>query len=91
MSQTAGQTVTLTSTRSDNTINTGKIVLKVNGKTVKDASGKIIYAKVVNGTVSVEYTLPESMKQKDYNITAVYMPSSGDRLESNATLTVVTG
>lgn len=90
MSQTAGQTATFTYT-SDNTINTGKIVLKVNHKTVKDASGKVIYAKVVNGTVSVEYTLPESMKQKDYNITAVYMPSSGERLESNATLTVVTG
>ncbi len=66
---TAGSTITLTATLSDNTINNGKIVFKVNGKSIKDVNGNVIYAKVVNGAVSVEYTLPEDMKAKDYNIT----------------------
>ncbi|MDO5826204.1 MAG: hypothetical protein Q4Q22_07475 [Methanosphaera sp.] len=58
-------------------------------KTVKDLSVKVEYAKVANGTVSVNYTIPESMKAGDYTITAIYMPTSGDRLESNAVLTVI--
>ncbi|MBR3213256.1 MAG: Ig-like domain repeat protein, partial [Methanosphaera sp.] len=84
---TAGQTVTLTATLSDNTINTGKIVFKINGKTVKDANGKVIYAKVVNGQVSVEYTLPENMKTGSYNLTAAYI-SSNNRIEETKTLTI---
>ena len=83
-----GQTTTLTATLSDNTINTGKIVFKINGKTVKDANGKVIYAKVVNGTVSVDYTLPESYKAGNYTVTATFISSSYDRLEANTTMTV---
>ena len=86
---TAGSTVVLTATLSDTTINKGKIVFKINGKTVKDANGKVVYAKVVNGMVSVNYTIPENMKAGDYTITAIYMPTAGDRVESNATLTVI--
>ena len=48
------------------------MVFKVNGKTVKDANGKVVYAKVVNGTVSVEYILPENMKAGNYNITVSF-------------------
>lgn len=58
-------------------------------KTVKDLSVKVVYAKVVNGMVSVNYTIPENMKAGDYTITAIYMPTAGDRVESNATLTVI--
>ncbi|MDO5826270.1 MAG: Ig-like domain repeat protein [Methanosphaera sp.] len=85
----SGSTVQLTATLSDNTINNGKIVFKINGKTVKDANGKVVYVKVANGTVIVEYTIPENMKAGDYIITAIYMPTAGDRLESNAVLTVI--
>ena len=84
-----GTTTTLTATLSDNTLNTGKIVFKINGKTVKDADGKVIYAKVVNGTVSVEYTIPESMKAGNYNITAVYTAPNSEKVTSEATLTVI--
>ncbi|MBQ6220679.1 MAG: hypothetical protein IJJ47_13185 [Methanosphaera sp.] len=38
--------LTATITDGDNIINTGKVVLKINGKTVKDANVKVIYAKV---------------------------------------------
>jgi chaperone required for assembly of F1-ATPase len=87
-SVTPRQTTTLKATLSDNTINTGKIVFKINGKTVKDANGKVIYAKVVNGTVSVDYTLPESYKAGNYTVTATFIASGYDRLEASETLTV---
>ena len=87
-STTPGQTTTLTATLSDNTINTGKIVFKINGKTVKDANGKVIYVKVVNGMVSVDYTLPESYKAGNYTVTATFIASGYDRLTDSKTLTI---
>ena len=71
-----------------NNINIGKVTFKVNGKTVKDANGKVIYAKVVNGQVSVEYTIPDNMKAKDYNITATFISPDYERIEDTKTLTV---
>ncbi|RAP49032.1 MAG: hypothetical protein BZ133_08575, partial [Methanosphaera sp. SHI613] len=89
VSAAAGETITLSATIADNgkVINSGKVVFKINGKTVKNADGKVIYAKVVNNQVSFEYTLPESMKAKEYNITAVYT-GNDYRLEDTKTLTV---
>lgn len=52
-------------------INNKKVVFKINAKTVQDANGKIIYAKVINGTVGVEYTIPENMKTSNDTITAI--------------------
>ncbi|AWX33214.1 hypothetical protein [Methanosphaera sp. BMS] len=58
-------------------ISKGKVSFKVNGKTLKDANGKVIYAKVVNGTASVEdFTVPESWANKGSTIQAVYSGSS---------------
>jgi len=87
---TAGQTITLTATITDNNkvINTGKVVFKINGKTVKDENGKVIYAKVVNNRANVTYKLPENMKAKDYNITAVFTATNYDKLEDVKTLTI---
>ncbi|MBR3214594.1 MAG: hypothetical protein IKF79_08825, partial [Methanosphaera sp.] len=86
---TSGNTTTLTATFNDNTINTGKVIFKVNGKTLKDTNGKVIYAKVVNGQVTVNYTIPESMKVGNYTITAVYTSPNSEKVTSEATMTVV--
>lgn len=85
-----GETVTLTATVTEGNapVNVGKVVFKVNGKTVKDASGKVIYAKVVKNQVSVNYTIPVDMKAKEYNLTATFISSDYDRLEDTKTLTV---
>ena len=87
---TAGETITLTAqvTDNDKIINTGKVVFKINGKTVKDSNGKVIYAKVTNNQANITYTLPENMKAKDYNITAVFTSSNYDKLEDTKTLTI---
>ena len=84
-----GSTVTLTATITASTpVNNGKVVFKINGKTVKDVNGKVIYAKVVNGQVSVNYTIPADMKAKTYELTAVLTSNEYGRLEDTKTLTV---
>ena len=47
------------------------MVLKINGETVKDENSKVI-CQVVNGQVSVDYTIPDSYKEDNYTITATY-------------------
>ena len=87
-----GSTITLKAKVAigDKAITTGKVVFKVNGKTVKDANGKVIYAKVdANGEVSVDYTIPESFKAGTYNIEAVFTASGYEKLTDNTTMTVV--
>jgi cell division protein FtsI/penicillin-binding protein 2 len=69
-------------------INTGKVVFKVNGKTVKDVNGKVIYAKVINNTVSMEYALPESYNVGSYNLTAVFIAGGYDKLVDTKTVIV---
>lgn len=69
-------------------INDGKVVFKINGKTVKDANGKVIYAKITDNAASVTYTIPDSYKYKTYTVTAVYLYQS-ERIDINTTLTVV--
>jgi len=68
-------------------VNVGKGVFKVNGKTVKDANGKVVYAKVVDGIATVEYTVPNNFKYQTYNVTAAYLYKD-ERLEANTTLTI---
>ena len=74
---TVGEEVTITARVvdvNDNPVTNGKVVFKVNGKTLKDGSGKVIYAKVVDGVATITYTVPEDWT--DANITAVYSGSS---------------
>ena len=87
---TKGETVTFTVKVTDNgaNVNGGKVVLKINGKTLKNADGKVIYANVVDGIASVEYTIPENMKSKDYTLSAVFTSSNYERCETNQTITV---
>ncbi|MBR3213027.1 MAG: hypothetical protein IKF79_00790 [Methanosphaera sp.] len=79
---TIGKTSTITaSIYYGDDINTnitkGKVTFKVNGKTLKDANGKIIYAKVVNGTATIEnYLIPDDWAKDGTTIQAVYSGSN---------------
>ena len=75
-------------TQGQTPINTGKIVVKINGKTLKDASGKIIYATVNNGIATINYTIPSNMKVNNYNLTAVFISSDYERMENTVKLTI---
>jgi len=87
---TIGSTVTFeaTITNDNQTINTGKVVFKINGKTLKDENGKVIYVQVTNNTASLEYTLPLSYKAKNYTVTAVFTSSEYERMEDSKTLII---
>ncbi|RAP48501.1 MAG: hypothetical protein BZ136_04885, partial [Methanosphaera sp. rholeuAM74] len=81
---TAGSEVTITVTTKN--LDNGKVVLKVNGKTVKAADGKL-YAKVTGDTTTFTYIVPKTYKAGDYDIKAVYT-SGATKLESDNKLTV---
>ena len=90
MTATKGETITLTATvKQGNTLlEIGKVVFKINGKTLKDNNGKVIYLQVENGQVTTNYTIPDTYKAKTYIITATYIATGYDRLESTKTLTI---
>ena len=56
------------------TINKGKITFKVDGKTLKDINCKVIYAKVINGTATIEnYMVPDIWNKRQcpkYSLTS---------------------
>ena len=70
-------------------VNGGVVIFKINGETLRDAEGKTIKVEVVNGVAIYNYTLPDGMKARNYNITAVYSNSEYYRAQTNSTLTVV--
>ncbi|RAP44608.1 MAG: hypothetical protein BZ136_08710 [Methanosphaera sp. rholeuAM74] len=81
---TAGSEVTITVTTKN--LGNGKVVLKVNGKTVKANDGKL-YAKVTDDTTTFTYTVPKTLKSGGYTIKAVYT-SGTSKLESEGVLTI---
>ena len=86
-----GSTITLTSylTSDDKTLVTnGCVVFKLNGKTLKDEFGNILYGSVTNGMASITYSLPNTMAAKEYILTAVAAGHNYDRIETNTTFTV---
>ncbi|MBO7718971.1 MAG: Ig-like domain repeat protein [Methanosphaera sp.] len=90
--QTVGSTVTISANIVDsdnNPVSEGKVVFKINGKTLKDENGKVIYAKVINGVATIENYDLGSLKANVYQIQAVFTSSTFDKAQANATLTVV--
>ena len=86
-----GDTITLsTSVTNENIpINTGRVVFKLNGKTLKDAEGKALYVNVVNGITTTKYTIPSKIKSKTYNLTAVFTDTAYERCEKETQITVI--
>ena len=88
---TAGTTITLKATVTDgeNNITSGRVAFKLNGKTLKNAEGKTLYANVQNGIATITYTIPAKTKAKEYTLTAVYTDTNYDRVEAESNLNVV--
>ena len=82
---------TLTAKITDNKqlVSGGVVIFKINGQTIKDKNGKSVQVKVVNGTASYNYTLPDGLKAGNYNITAVYAHKNYNRAQTNAILTAI--
>ena len=76
---TINKTVNISATVTDengNAVTSGKVVFKVNGKTLKDENGKVIYAQVIDGVATIEYTIPDTWAGKNISISAVYSGST---------------
>ena len=70
-------------------LNTGKVIFKINGITIKDKNGKVITAKVSKGQATLTFTPNKNYYNKVSNITAVYSENNKyQRSENNAKLTL---
>ncbi|RAP44264.1 MAG: hypothetical protein BZ136_09000 [Methanosphaera sp. rholeuAM74] len=56
-------------------VNVGKIVLKLNGKTLKDAQNNKLYANVVNGTTNSQYYI-NGVTQGNHTLKIIYSHGS---------------
>ena len=86
-----GQTIKITVkiTEKDANVNEGRVLFKVNGKTMRDNEGYIIYHEVKDGLVTIDYTIPENARAQDYTFTCVYGHKLYNRNDVNSTITVV--
>ena len=86
-----GQTIKITVkiTEKDTNVNEGRVLFKVNGKTMRDNEGYIIYHEVKDGLVTITYTIPENARAQDYTFTCVYGNKLYERCDVNSTITVV--
>ncbi|OED29638.1 hypothetical protein NL43_07205 [Methanosphaera sp. WGK6] len=87
----AGQTIKLSVKITDNNenVNNGKVVFKLNGKTLRDENGNNIYAVVEDSVATIEYTLPTKIAAKNYKLTAVFASGIYERVDINSTLTII--
>ena len=87
----SGQTVTLRAKITDTTgtrITGGKVVFKLNGKTLKGENGEVLYAQVIDGKAELDYIITTKYSAKTYTLTAVYGGNNYERTETNGTLTL---
>ena len=71
-------------------VNNGKVVFKINGKTIKnETTGKVIYVNVVDGIAILEYNIPINWNNKELNISVVYSGTSRYYSARNSTTTIV--
>ena len=81
--------ITNENSQTNNKVNGGRVIFKINGRTLKDSNNNVIYAIVENGVASITYTIPSTLKSKEYNLSCVYGHKLYERSEGNTTLTVV--
>ena len=87
----SGNKVLLTANVTDingNPVNTGRVIFKLNGCTLKDSNGNTLIANVTGGVATIEYLMPASYTAKNYTLTAVASSTTYNRTETNTTLTI---
>lgn len=86
-----GETVKITVKITDENrlVNSGKVIFKLNGRTLRDSNGQIIYKIVSEGIVTFEYTVPSEFSTKSYNLAAVYGDKSYNRAEESTSIIIV--
>ena len=59
----------ITPNAENRTINTGRVIFKINGKTIKDDDGNIVFSDIINNTATYTYHIPQGMASVDKNNT----------------------
>ena len=86
--RTVNITARITAVGNDTIVNEGKVTFKLNGKTLKDANGKVIYVKVVDGVATLEYSFGKLNSYNNLQITAVYAGSTAFNASRSEAVTV---
>ncbi len=79
-------TITLQANITDqygNNVTSGKVVFKINGKTIRDINGNVLYANVTNGVAKLEYIIPRSLTKNNLTIEAKYSGTADTYNPSN--------
>ena len=63
-------------------INTGYVIFKLNGVTVKDKNNQTVKAYLRNGIASITFTIPDGWSAKAVKLTSVYSKSNYGRIEN---------
>lgn len=71
----------------DSKVNEGKVLFKINGKTIKNENGTTLTVDVKNGTAKYNFILAPIYSPRNYTITVVYT-NGYCRAETKSTLTV---
>ena len=66
----------------DRKINTGYVIFKLNGITVKDKNNQTVKAYLKDGTASINFTMPDGWSAKAVKLTSVYSKSNYGRIEN---------
>ena len=79
VSTLVGKTVTLKATIKDskgNTVKSGKVLFKINGKIIKDKNSKAKYINVTNGVAKIKYVVPNSWIKNNMKVSVIYYGNS---------------
>jgi hypothetical protein len=90
ISAKAGDTITLQAriTDGDQLVTNGKVAFKLNGNSLEDENGKLIYVNVVDGIATLEYTVTSGYSSAVYELTAVFENMIYDRAASSTDLVI---
>lgn len=85
-----GQTITITTKITANTQTTinGRVIYKINDKTLRDNNGKIIYGQVINGQATINYNIPTYYTPDTYTLTSTYIADNYDNTSTNTTIII---
>ena len=85
-----GDTITLQARINDGDalVTSGKVAFKLNGNTLEDDSGNLIFVDVVNGIATLDYTINSDFGNDSYELTAVFENMLYYRASDSAELTI---
>jgi len=79
--------ITLTARINDNmTVNTGLVIFKFNGETIKYSNGTQVRVNIKNNVATYKFTLPHGISARNYTFTTVYSNIRYNRMETQAIL-----